>query len=240
MLCATEEELAKVRAAVAAGRLKSAAAIGLRVGRVAGRFKMAKHFALEIGAGAFSYARKSEQIAAEAALDGIYVIRTDVPDEKLSANAVVAAYKDLSRVEDAFRSLKSMDLRVRPIYHRLEERVRAHAFLCLLAQHVVFHLRAAWAPLTFSDEAKNAARAAAVAKAQRGDSAEQKARTQKTAEGALCHSFHSLLAHLATLTRNTIRLPAQGDLTFEQLTQPTALQREAFALLGVTVPLRFK
>jgi len=240
MLCATEEELAKVRAAVAAGRLKSAAAIGLRVGRVAGRFKMAKHFALEIGAGAFSYARKSEQIAAEAALDGIYVIRTDVPDEKLSANAVVAAYKDLARVEDAFRSLKSMDLRVRPIYHRLEERVRAHAFLCLLAQHVVFHLRAAWAPLTFSDEAKNAARAAAVAKAQRGDSAEQKARTQKTAEGALCHSFHSLLAHLATLTRNTIRLPAQGDATFEQLTQPTALQREAFALLGVTVPLRFK
>src|SRR5450759_920225 len=240
LLCATEAELAKVRAAVAAGRLKSAAAIGLRLGRVAGRYKMAKHFALEIGEGAFSYARKSEQIAAEAALDGIYVIRTDVPDEKLSANAVVAAYKDLARVEDAFRSLKSMDLRVRPIYHRLEERVRAHAFLCLLAEHLVFHLRAAWAPLTFSDEAKNAARADAVAKAQRGDSAEQKARTQKTAEGALCHSFHSLIAHLATLTRNTIRLPAQGDLTFEQLTQPTALQRRAFELLGVAVPLRFK
>src|SRR5450830_1441497 len=240
LLCATEEELAKVRAAVAAGRLKSAAAIGLRVGRVAGRFKMAKHFALEIGEVAFSYARKSEQIAAEAALDGIYVIRTDVPDEQLSATAVVAAYKDLSRVEDAFRSLKSMDLEIRPIYHLLEERVRAHAFLCLLAQHVVFHLRAAWAPLTFSDEAKNAARAAAVAKAQRGAAAKAKARTKETADGALCHSFHSLLAHLATLTRNTIRLPAQGDLTFEQLTQPTALQRRAFELLGVAVPLRFK
>jgi Transposase DDE domain len=240
LLAATEEELKKVRAAVAAGRPKNAAAIGLRVGRVAGRYKMAKHFALEIGAGAFSYARKREQIAAEAALDGIYVIRTDVPDEKLSANAVVAAYKDLSRVEDAFRSLKSMDLRVRPIYHRLEERVRAHAFLCLLAEHLATHLRAAWAPLTCADEEKNAARAAAVAKAQRGDSAEQKARTQKTAEGALCHSFHSLLEHLATLTRNTIRLPAQGDATFEQLTQPTALQREAFELLGVAVPLRFK
>src|SRR5450830_1340371 len=230
LLCATEAELAKVRAAVAAGRLKSAAAIGLRVGRVAGRYKMAKHFALEIGEAHFSYARKAAQIEAEAALDGIYVIRTDVPDEQLCATAV----------EDAFRSLKSMDLRVRPIYHRLEERVRAHAFLCLLAQHVVFHLRAAWAPLTFSDEAKNAARADAVAKARRGDSAEQKARTQKTAKGALCHSFHSLLAHLATLTRNTIRLPAQGDLTFEQLTQPTALQRRAFELLGVAVPLRFK
>jgi len=240
LLCATEAELAKVRAAVAAGRLKSAAAIGLRLGRVAGRYKMAKHFALTIGEGTFSYARKAAQIEAEAALDGIYVIRTDVPDEQLCATAVVAAYKDLSRVEDAFRSLKSVDLRVRPIYHRLEERVRAHAFLCLLAEHLVFHLRAAWAPLTFSDEEKNAPREDAVAKAQRGDSAEQKARTQKTADGALCHSFHSLLTHLATLTRNTIRLPAQGDVTFEQLTQPTALQREAFELLGVTVPLHFK
>src|SRR5450830_1068975 len=225
---------------LAAGRLKSAAAIGLRVGRVAGRYKMAKHFALTIGEGTFSYARKAAQIEAEAALDGIYVIRTDVPDEQLCATAVVAAYKGLSRVEDAFRSLKSVDLEIRPIYHRLEERVRAHAFLCLLAQHVVFHLRAAWAPLTFSDEEKNAARAAAVAKARRGAAAKAKARTKETADGALCHSLHSLLAHLATLTRNTIRLPAQGDLTFEQLTQPTALQRRAFELLGVAVPLRFK
>jgi len=240
MLSATEQDLAKVGAAVAAGRLKSAAAIGLRVGRVANRYKMAKHFALEISEAHFSYARRTEHIEAEAALDGIYVIRTDVPAEKLCAAAVVAAYKRLSRVEDAFRSLKSVDLAIRPIYHRLEERVRAHAFLCLLAEHLVFHLRAAWAPLTFSDEEKNAPRADAVAKARRGDSAEQKARTQKTADGALCHSFHSLLTHLATLTRNTIRLPAQGGVTFEQLTLPTPLQRQAFELLGVTVPLRFK
>jgi len=240
LLVATEAELAKVRAAVAAGRLKSAAAIGLRAGRVAGRYKMAKHFALTIGEGAFTCARKEAQIAAEAALDGIYVIRTDVPEEQLCVNEVVAAYKGLSRVEDAFRSLKSVDLRVRPIYHRLEERVRAHAFLCLLAEHVVFHLRAAWAPLTFADEEKDAARADAVAKARRGGAAEQKARTQKTVDGALCHSFHSLLEHLATLMRNTIRLPAQGDVTFEQLTRSTPLQREAFALLGVTVPLHFK
>jgi len=212
MLSATEQDLAKVGAAVAAGRLKSAAAIGLRVGRVANRYKMAKHFALEISEAHFSYARRTEHIEAEAALDGIYVIRTDVPAEKLCAAAVVA----------------------------VEERVRAHAFLCLLAEHLVFHLRAAWAPLTFSDEEKNAPRADAVAKARRGDSAEQKARTQKTADGALCHSFHSLLTHLATLTRNTIRLPAQGGVTFEQLTLPTPLQRQAFELLGVTVPLRFK
>ena len=240
LLAATEQELAKVRAAVAAGRLKNAATIGLRVGRVAGRYKMAKHFELQIGEGAFSYARKAAQIAAEAALDGIYVIRTDVPEEKLFADEVVAAYKDLSRVEDAFRSLKSMDLEVRPIYHRLEERVRAHAFLCLLAEHVVFHLRAAWAPLTFADEEKNEPRADAVARARRGAAAKAKARTKKTADGALCHSFRTLLTHLATLTRNTIRLPAQGDLTFEQLTQPTALQRLAFELLGAAIPLRFK
>src|SRR5665811_2173230 len=240
MLSATEQDLARVGAAVAAGRLKSAAAIGLRVGRVANRHKMAKHFALEIGEGHFSYVRRTEHIEAEAALDGIYVIRTNVPEEKLCAAEVVSAYKRLSRVEDAFRSLKSVDLAIRPIYHRLEERVRAHAFLCLLAEHLVFHLRAAWAPLTFSDEEKNAPRADAVAKARRGDSAEQKARTQKTADGALCHSFHSLLTHLSTLTRNTIRLPAQGGVTFEQLTLPTPLQRRAFELLGVTVPLRFK
>ncbi len=239
MLAATERDLAKLGAAVAAGRLKGAAAIGLRVGRVANRYKMAKHFALTIAEGHFSYARRSAHIEAEAALDGIYVIRTNVSAEQLGAAAVVAAYKRLSRVEDAFRSLKSIDLEIRPIYHRLEERVRAHAFLCLLAEYLVFHLRAAWAPLTFADEEKDAPRADAVAKAQRGDAAERKARTQRTADGALCHSFHSLLAHLATLTRNTISLPAQGGLTFEQLTLPTPLQRQAFELLGVTVPLRF-
>jgi len=240
LLVATEKELAKVRAAVAAGRLVSAAAIGLRLGRVAGRYKMAKHFSLTIGEGTFSCARKEAQIAAEAALDGIYVLRTDVLEEQLCANAVVAAYKGLSRVEDAFLSLKSVDLLVRPIYHRLQERVRAHAFLCVLAEHLVFHLHAAWAPLTFADEEKDAPREDAVADAPRGGAAEMKARAQKTAEGELCHSFHTLLTHLATLVRNAIRLPAQGDATFEQVTRSTPLRREAFALLGVTVPLHFK
>lgn len=240
MLRGTEEDLAKVQAAVEAGRLKSEAAIGLRAGRIVNRYKMAKHFALEIAEGHFSFARKEEQICAEAALDGIYVIRTSVEEERFSAGEVVSAYKRLSRVEDAFRSLKSVDLKIRPIYHRLEERVRSHAFLCLLAEYLVFHLREAWAPLTFADPEKNEPRPDAVARAKRGDAAEEKARAQKTEEGAVCHSFHTLLAHLATLTRNTIALPAQGGLTFERLTEPTPLQRRAFELLGVSIPLRFR
>ena len=239
LLCATEAGLAKVQAAVAAGRLKATAAIGLRAGRACGRYKMAKHFALTIAEGRFAYARREEKIAAEATLDGIYVLRTDVPAERLSAAAVVAAYKRLSRVEDAFRSLKSIDLEIRPVYHRLEERVRAHAFLCLLAEHLVFHLRTAWAPLTFADEEKDAPRSDPVAKARRGGHAARKASTQKTAGGAPCQSFRTLLEHLATLTRNTVCLPAQAGLTFEQLSEPTPLQREAFALLGVSVPLHF-
>jgi transposase len=240
LLAATEADLGKVREAVAAGRLRSEAAIALRVGRIMNRYKVAKHFTLTIGEGHFSYARKAEQIRAEAALDGIYVIRTNVPEDRLSAGEVVGAYKRLSRVEDAFRSLKSVDLEIRPIYHRLEERVRSHAFLCMLAEYLVFHLRAAWAPLTFADAEKNEPRADAVAKARRGEAAQEKARTQKTAEGEVCHSFHTLLAHLATLTRNTILLPAQAGVTFERLTEPTPLQRRAFELLGAPIPLRFK
>jgi Transposase DDE domain len=240
LLAATEEDLAKVRESVAAGRLRSEAAIGLRVGRIINRYKMAKHFALVIGEGHFGFERKTEEIRAEAALDGIYVIRTNVPEEQLSAGEVVSAYKRLSRVEDAFRSLKSVDLQIRPIYHRLEERVRSHAFLCLLAEYLVFHLRSAWAPLTFADTEKNDPREEAVAKARRGQEAEEKASTKKTGEGEVCHSFHTLLAHLATLARTTISLPAQGGITFDRLTEPTPLQRRAFELLGASIPLRFK
>jgi hypothetical protein len=240
MLLATEEDLAQVRDAVLAGRLREEAAIGLRVGRSINRYKMAKHFTLEIDEGHFGFARKTEAIRAEAALDGIYVIRTNVHEDRLSAGEVVAAYKRLSRVEDAFRSLKSMDLELRPIYHRLEARVRAHAFLCLLAEYLVFHLREAWAPLTFADPAKNDPRADAVAKATRGTAAQAKAETQTTAAGEVCHSFRTLLAHLGTLTRTTIALPAQGETTFDRLTEPTALQRRAFELLGAAIPLRFR
>lgn len=240
MLLATEEDLLKVREAVAAGRLRSEAAIGLRVGRIVNRYKMAKHFTLAIEKGHFGFVRKTEEIQAEAALDGIYVIRTSVPEDRLAAGDVVGAYKRLSRVEDAFRSLKSVDLQIRPIYHRLEERVRSHAFLCLLAEYLVFHLRSAWAPLTFADAEKDEPRADAVARVRRGEAADGKARTQKTGGGEVCHSFHTLLAHLSTLTRSTISLPAQGDETFDRLTEPTPLQHRAFALLGASIPLRFK
>lgn len=194
MLRATEEDLLKVQKTVDAGRLKSEAAIGLRVGRIINRHKMAKHFALTIEEGHFGFVRKTEEIQREAALDGIYVIRTNVPEDRLRAREVVGAYKRLSRVEDAFRSLKSVDLHIRPIYHRLEERVRSHAFLCLLAEYLVFHLRAAWAPLTFADTEKNEPREDVVAKAVRGEAAGEKASTKKTAEGDVCHSFHTLLA----------------------------------------------
>ena len=239
LLAATEEDLARVASAVDSRRLKSEAAIGLRVGRIINRYKVAKHFTLTIKEGHLHYARKEDQIREEAALDGIYVIRTNLPEDRLSAGEVVTAYKRLSRVEDAFRSLKSVDLQMRPIYHRLEERVRSHAFLCMLAEYLVFHLRSAWAPLTFADPEKNEPRAHAVAQAKRGEAAEEKARTQKTGEGEVCHSFHTLLAHLSTLTRNTILLPAQGGVTFDRLTEPTPLQRRAFELLGASIPLRF-
>lgn len=240
MLQATEAELEKVREAVEAGRLKTEAAIGLRAGRVVNHYKMAKHFSLEIREGHFAFARREAEIRAEAALDGIYVLRTNVEDGHLRADEVVASYKRLSRVEDAFRSLKSVDLELRPIYHRLEKRVRAHAFLCLLAEYLVFHLREAWAPLTFADPEKDEPRPDAVARAKRGEAAEEKARTQKTEEGAVCHSFRTLLTHLASLTRATIRLPAQGGVTFERLAEPTPLQRRAFELLGASIPLRFR
>jgi len=180
-------------------RLKSDAAIGLRMGRIVSRYEMAKHFTLKIGEGHFGFERKSEEIRAEATLDGIYVIRTNVPEEKLLASEVVSAYKRLSRVEDAFRSLKGVDLQIRSIYHRLEERLRAHAFLCLLAECLAFHLRAAWAPLTFADEEKNHPRADTVAKAE-GERPPKRKRARRRPRGGVCHSFHTLLAHLSTLT----------------------------------------
>lgn len=238
MLLCTEKELLSIKEAVASGRLKSEGAIGLRVGRILNRYKMAKHFRLTIEEGRFDYERQEEKIALEAALDGIYVLRTNVPDKRLAAGEVVDAYKRLSRVEEAFRSLKSVDLKIRPIYHRLEERVRAHAFLCLLAEYLVFHLRAAWAPVTFACEEKNEPRPDAVARAGRREKTQKKASTQKTPEGEVAHSFRTLLTHLSTLTRNTIALPQQGDVTFERLTEPTPLQRRAFELLGVPIPLR--
>jgi hypothetical protein len=241
LLQATERELEKV--AVATRREKRALRgqdkIGLRVGKVLGRFKMAKHFEITITETAFTYARKTEAIAAEAALDGIYVLRTSVSKKVLGAEDTVRAYKDLAKVERAFRCLKTVDLHVRPIHHRLEQRVRAHVFLCMLAYYVEWHMRRAWAPLLFAeDDPQGAAerRGSPVQPAVRSQSAEDKASAKTTPEGETIHRFRGLLDHLATLTKNTIQPP--GDLpAFDRLTVPTHLQQKAFDLLGVPIPV---
>jgi hypothetical protein len=241
LLQATERELEKVATATRREKraLRGQDKIGLRVGKVMGRFKMAKHFEIAITHTTFTYRRKQEAIEAEATLDGLYVLRTSVPKEVLGAEDTVRAYKDLAKVERAFRCMKTVDLRVRPIHHRLEERVRAHVFLCMLAYYVEWHMRRAWAPLLFAeDNPADAAtrRGSPVKPATRSASAEAKVSAKKTPDGETVHRFRGLLDHLATLTRNTIQ-PA-GDLPpFDQLTVPTSLQQKAFDLLGVSIPV---
>ncbi|MGH9052673.1 MAG: IS1634 family transposase [Acidimicrobiia bacterium] len=238
LLWATEAELDKIRATVEAGRLRDPAKIGVRVGKKVNRYKVAKHFDWEIGEGHFSYRRQEEAIATEAALDGVYLIRTSVGAGDLSAQEVVEAYKSLSWVEQLFRSLKTVDLDIRPIHHRLAQRVRAHVFLCLLAAYLVWHLRRAWAPLTFADE-EPPPRTDPVARAERSAGARTKASRQKTPDGRPVHSFRSLLDHLATLTRNEVSIPAHPHIPpFKQLARPTEVQRRAFELLEAPIPLR--
>jgi hypothetical protein len=241
LLGATERELEKVAAATRREKraLRGQDQIGLRVGKVMGRFKMAKHFELEITDTSFTYRRKQEAIDTEAALDGLYVLRTSLPKDVLGTEDTVRAYKDLAKVERAFRCLKTVDLHVRPIHHRLEPRVRAHVFLCMLAYYVEWHMRRAWAPLLFAeDDPQDAARrrGSPVKPATRSASAQAKASTKKTPGGETIHRFRGLLAHLATLTKNTIA--PQGNLpTFDRLSVPTALQQKAFDLLGLTIPV---
>lgn len=237
LLAATEAALDKVVAAVVAGRLKDSAKIGVRVGRVVNRYKVAKHFSLDIGDGRLTYTRKEEAIAAEAALDGIYVIRTTVSEKTMTGPEVVEAYKTLSKVEAAFRSLKSVDLELRPIHHRLARRVRAHALVCMLAYYIVWHLKKAWAPLTYKDE-DPPPRTDPVAKAQRSDAAAAKASQHHTADGDPAHSFASLLNHLATLTRDTISFHDPENVTIDKLATPTPTQRKAFDLIGSHLPLQ--
>ncbi|MEW6583443.1 MAG: IS1634 family transposase [Actinomycetota bacterium] len=235
LLAATEKDLARVAAQVAAGRLKDPGKIGLRAGRVLHRHKMAKRFVLDIAPGRFSYARKDDALAAEEALDGIYVVRSSVAEDELDAADLVRAYKDLSHVERAFRSLKSVDLEVRPIHHRLEDRVRAHLLICMLAYYLTWHLRRAWAPITFTDEARPT-RKDPVAKAERSPAATRKARRGRTQDGQIAHGFREVLDILATLTRNTLRLPGAAEV--EVLATPSPLQARAFELLGATIPAR--
>ena len=237
LLRATEHELDKIVVATQRQRrtLRGESAIGLRVGRVLGRFKMAKHFQTTITQTTFGYERKTDAIAQEARLDGIYVIRTSVPEPVLDAGATVSAYKRLAAVERAFRCLKTVDLHVRPIHHRLSERVRAHVFMCMLAYYVEWHMRRAWAPLLFAeDDPQEAARrrASPVRPSVPSHSAERKATTKRTGDGHRVHHFRGLLEHLATLTRNTVQVQG-SEHPFEQLTVPTELQRTAFELLKI-------
>ena len=234
LLAATEAELAKVAARVERGSLRTAAAIGVRAGRVVDAKKMAKHIELDIADGRFAYRRRTEAIAAEAALDGLYVVRTSVGPERLDSAAVVETYKRLSAVERDFRALKGDDLLVRPIFHHREDRVRAHLFLCFLAAYVRWHLEAAWAPLLFRDEAPPP-RVDPVGPPERSAAAIAKERDHRTPDGFPVHSFATLLAELATLTRNRV-VPAGADegAAFQILAEPTPLQARAFELIGVS------
>lgn len=234
LLKATEKELAKIVAAVVRERapLRGRDKIGVRVGRVLGRFKMGKHFRLEITDDGFRFERDAESVEEEAKLDGIYVIRTSVPKEEMAAEKVVDAYKGLAWVERAFRSQKS-DLDVRPIRHRTEPRVRAHVFLCMLAYYVEWHLRRALAPLLFQDHDRKAAgeqRTSVVSRAERSPAAIAKRTRRKTEEGLPVHSFRSVIAELATAARTRVRF---GEHTFDELTRLTPLQERAFELLRV-------
>jgi len=239
LLEATEKLLEPVAAATrrAKRRLEGADKIGERVGKVIGKYKMAKHFEWDIDDnGAFGYRRNAASIAAEAALDGLYVIRTSLSESELDDQGAVRAYKRLSAVERAFRSLKSVDLKVRPVFHRTAERVRAHVLLCMLAYYVEWHMRERLAPLLFDDEDRagaEARRASVVAPARVSDSARRKARTKRTDEGWPAHSFQSLLRDLATVTKNRVAPRLPGAESFDVLAQPTELQRKAFRLLGV-------
>jgi Transposase DDE domain len=228
LLAATERGLAEIAHRVTRGTLTGADQIGLAVGPAVKRYRMKKHFELAITDTSFTFARKTEQITSEAALDGIYVLRTSVPAQTLPTGDIVRAYKGLEQVERAFGSFKGPDLQIRPIHHHLETRVRAHVLLCMLAYYLTWHLKAAWTPLLFTDEQRPVA-ADPVAKATRSPAAQRKASTKRTAAGEPCHSYHSLLDELATQTRNTIRLPG-APATFDKLTQPTDLQARALDL----------
>jgi transposase len=242
LLAATEKQLEKIAAATKRRRrpLRGKQNIGLRAGRILNRYKMGKHFQLRIEEDSFHYERKTANIEREENLDGIYVIRTSVKKEALSSQQVVASYKSLSGVERAFRSLKTVDLQVRPIHHRLPDRVRAHILLCMLAYYVEWHMRQLLAPILFDDDDRaqaQAARASIVAPAQRSASAKLKARTKQTSDGLKVHSFQTLIGDLATIVKNRIQPTDKNFVAFDMLTEPTVIQQRALDLLGVTLRL---
>ena len=238
LLLATERDLARIAAAVARKRqpLRGQAEIGIVVGAVIDQHKMAKHFALAITDTCFTFTRKADEITAEAALDGIYIVRTSLPATALDDTATVRNYKSLSLVERAFRCLKTVDLQIRPVYHWLADRVRAHVFLCMLAYYLEWHMRQRLAPMLYDDTEKDAAealRASVVAKAERSASAITKQTTGRTEDGLPVHSFRTLLADLATLTRNTLVTALDPQHTLTLTARPTPLQQKAQDLLGL-------
>jgi transposase len=239
LLAATEASLVKVQDRVHAAKLQGADAIGLRVGRIINQYKVAKHFELTITDIALSWTRKFEEIASEAALDGVYIIRTSVSAQQMDAAQCVRNYKSLANVERAFRSIKTIDLKVRPIHHRLENRVRAHIFLCMLAYYVEWHLREAWRELMFADTDQEAkATRDPVAPATRSAAAQDKASSHTLPDGTPAHSFATLMSELATVMRNTCRTPdaATNAPTFDILTIAPPLHKRALALANTITP----
>jgi transposase len=242
LLDATEKKLTHIQTRVRRAKrpLRGKDKIALAVGAVINRYKMAKHFAVTIADSDVTFERKTAQIAAEAALDGIYVLRTSLKPETLDAPSTVKTYKQLAQVERAFRSLKTVDIEVRPIHHRRPHRVRAHVFLCTLAYYLEWHMRQALKPILFDDHDKaaaEAARSSIVAKAKRSKAADRKALTKRTDDGLPVHSFRSLLGDLATVTQNTMAMVGQPDATFVLYPQLTPVQARAFQLLDVAVNL---
>jgi hypothetical protein len=238
LLAATGKLLAPIIARVAAGKLTGAGQIGIAAGKVISKYKTGKHFQITITDTSLAVTRNQAQIDEEAALDGFYVLRTPVPASQLDAPGVVTAYKNLKYAERDFRHLKADDLDLRPIYHYLEERVKAHVLICMLACYLIWHLRRTWASLTFTDEDPPEPRDP-VAPAQRSPRAQSKASRQHDETGRPYRSFRGLLTHLATLTRNQVRF-AGATAAVPMLAEPTSTQREAFHLIGAPIPLTLK
>ncbi len=238
LLAATEKELLPIVTATQRTKepLRGAAAIGLRVGKVINHYKVGKHFTTSITDDSFSFARDLDKIAAEEELDGLYIVRSNVEPELFDAEQTVTAYKDLAKVERAFRSMKTVDLKVRPIYHRSADRVRSHVFLCMLAYYVEWHMRSKLAPVLFDDHdpaAGEQLRESVVQPAERSPAAHRKAASKRTDDGLPVHSFRSLMSELGTLTVNEMQL-AEGGGTFSLPTQPTPVQKRCFELLEVS------
>ena len=234
LLSATEKALAPILTAVQAGKLTGADKIGLRVGKVLGRHKMAKHFQLAITDTTLTVTRNQQSIDTETALDGIYVIRSTVTGDELDAAGVVGAYKNLAGVEKDFRSLKAIDIDLRPVHHHLEHRVKAHVFLCFLASHLTHHLRNTLAELTYTDETPPT-RTDPVAPATTSQAAHHKTATHTSTDGLPLHSYQGLLKHLATLTRNDLQYGTNGPV-IPTLAEPTPVQRRVFQLIGGPIP----